>query len=33
MIFTIEVRDGEQIQKALAALNELSGVSARRYSS
>ncbi|GHC39657.1 GTP pyrophosphokinase [Alcaligenes pakistanensis] len=33
MIFTIEVRDGEQIQKALAALNELSGVSARRYAS
>ncbi|WP_454006667.1 RelA/SpoT family protein [Alcaligenes sp. Marseille-Q7550] len=33
MVFTIEVRDGEQIQKALTALNELPGVSARRYSS
>ncbi|WP_341669145.1 RelA/SpoT family protein [Alcaligenes sp. SDU_A2] len=32
MVFTIEVRDGEQIQKALTALNELPGVSARRYS-
>lgn len=30
MIFTIEVRNGEQISRALAALNELSGVSATR---
>lgn len=28
--FTIEVKDGEQIQRALAALNELNGVQARR---
>jgi len=30
MVFTIEVRNGEQIKQALAALNELSGVSAGR---
>jgi GTP pyrophosphokinase len=30
MIFTIEVKNGEQIVRALAALNELSGVSASR---
>src|SRR5690606_26465613 len=30
MIFTIEVRNGEQIGRALAALNELSGVTAGR---
>ncbi|RBP43477.1 GTP pyrophosphokinase [Eoetvoesiella caeni] len=31
MIFTIEVKDGEQIGRALAALNELSGVTASRH--
>ncbi len=30
MVFTIEVRDGEQIARALAALNELVGVEASR---
>jgi hypothetical protein len=30
MVFTIEVRNGEQIKQALLALNELSGVSAGR---
>lgn len=30
MVFTIEVRDGEQISRALAALNELAGVEANR---
>jgi len=30
MQFTIEVRDGQELDKALAALNELSGVSASR---
>lgn len=30
MIFTVEVRNGEQIARALAALNELAGVSATR---
>ena len=30
MVFTIEVKSGEQISKVLAALNELSGVSAGR---
>ncbi|WP_237173526.1 RelA/SpoT family protein [Paracandidimonas lactea] len=30
MVFTIEVRNGEQIARALTALNELSGVSAAR---
>jgi GTP pyrophosphokinase len=31
MVFTIEVKDGEQIGRALAALNELSGVEASRH--
>ncbi|MBB5216752.1 RelA/SpoT family protein [Parapusillimonas granuli] len=31
MVFTIEVKSGEQIGKALAALNELSGVTAARH--
>lgn len=31
MVFTIEVKNGEQISRALAALNELSGVSAARH--
>lgn len=31
MIFTIEVKDGEQISRALAALNELNGVTASRH--
>lgn len=31
MVFTIEVKNGEQITRALAALNELSGVSAGRH--
>jgi len=31
MIFTVEVRDGEQIVRALAALNELNGVTASRH--
>ncbi|HEY9573829.1 MAG TPA: bifunctional (p)ppGpp synthetase/guanosine-3',5'-bis(diphosphate) 3'-pyrophosphohydrolase [Pusillimonas sp.] len=31
MVFTIEVRSGEQIGRALAALNELAGVSASRH--
>ncbi len=31
MVFTIEVKNGEQISRALAALNELSGVSAGRH--
>lgn len=30
MVFTIEVRNGEQIARALSALNELSGISASR---
>lgn len=30
MVFTVEVRDGEQIGRALAALNEMPGVSATR---
>src|SRR5690606_19578338 len=30
MVFTIEVRDGAQISRALAALNELAGVEAVR---
>ncbi|MFA5521328.1 MAG: bifunctional (p)ppGpp synthetase/guanosine-3',5'-bis(diphosphate) 3'-pyrophosphohydrolase [Castellaniella sp.] len=30
MVFTIEVHNGEQIRQALAALNELGGVTARR---
>jgi GTP pyrophosphokinase len=31
MVFTIEVKSGEQIGRALAALNELAGVSASRH--
>ncbi len=31
MVFTIEVRNGEQISRVLGALNELSGVSAARH--
>ncbi len=31
MVFTIEVKNGEQIGRALAGLNELSGVSASRH--
>ncbi|NYT81837.1 bifunctional (p)ppGpp synthetase/guanosine-3',5'-bis(diphosphate) 3'-pyrophosphohydrolase [Alcaligenaceae bacterium] len=31
MVFTIEVKNGEQIGRALAALNELSGVTAARH--
>ncbi|MFA5664422.1 bifunctional (p)ppGpp synthetase/guanosine-3',5'-bis(diphosphate) 3'-pyrophosphohydrolase [Castellaniella sp.] len=31
MVFTIEVRDGEQIREALAAVNELPGVQASRH--
>jgi GTP pyrophosphokinase len=31
MVFTIEVKNGEQIGKVLSALNELSGVSAGRH--
>ena len=30
MVFTVEVRNGEQIARALTALNELSGVTATR---
>ncbi len=30
MVFTVEVRDGEQIRQALAAINELPGVQAGR---
>lgn len=30
MVFTVEVANGDQIQRALAALNELSGVTAVR---
>jgi GTP pyrophosphokinase len=30
MVFTVEVRDGEQIRQALAAVNELPGVQAGR---
>ena len=31
MVFTIEVKNGEQISRALASLNELTGVSASRH--
>lgn len=31
MVFTIEVRNGEQIRQALSALNDLAGVSATRW--
>jgi GTP pyrophosphokinase len=31
MVFTVEVKNGEQISRALVALNELAGVSASRH--
>ena len=31
LLFTIEVKDGEQIQRAISALQEISGVQARRH--
>jgi GTP pyrophosphokinase len=31
MVFTVEVKNGEQISRALTALNELAGVSASRH--